>query len=61
MNKISWQASDFITKILLSYLRSPDNPMKVRLIQTIIDCKPLSLEQNPLEDNAWFRDITYCH
>jgi FkbM family methyltransferase len=37
MNNISWQGSDFKTKILLSYLRSPDHPMKVRLIQTIID------------------------
>jgi len=26
-----------------------------------VNCKPLSLEQNLLEDNAWFRDLTYRH
>lgn len=33
---ISWKGTDFKTGAILSYLRGPDHPMKIRLVRTLI-------------------------
>ena len=36
MTKIFWKGIDFKTTALLSYLRGPNHPMKIRLIRALI-------------------------
>ncbi len=36
MKEIFWQGSDLKSKVLLAYLRSPNHPMKIRLIRGLI-------------------------
>jgi FkbM family methyltransferase len=36
MKEICWQGSDLKSKVLLAYLRSPNHPMKIRLIRGLI-------------------------
>ena len=36
MKPIFWQGTNFRTRVILAYLRSPDHPMKLRLIKVLI-------------------------